>query len=158
MTSDESITVVPFTADKEAEWSSFLAASANGTLFHDIDFLAYHPPGRFEFHHLLFYRKGVLIALLPAGIASSGGWQVLESPAGASIGGFVLAPGLSALVLIDLCRSVQEYVQSKGWGGIEMRIPPAIYQQVPTDALGFALAATRFSLVRRALTICVPFS
>jgi hypothetical protein len=156
MTADDAITVVPFATDKEAEWASFLAASANGTLFHDLAFLAYHPAGRFDFHHLLFSRKGVLCALLPAAVSMVEGTRMLVSPAGASIGGFALAPGLSPLVLIDLCRSVQDYARGKGWDGIEMRIPPGIYHREPNDGLGFALAATGFSLVRRWLTICIP--
>jgi hypothetical protein len=156
MPDGDEITVVPFSAEKEAEWTSFLQTAANATLFHDLAFLAYHPPGRFNFHHLLVRRKGAVVAVLPAALSSVGGKQLLLSPAGASVGGFALAPGLSALVVVELCRRVQEYARSNGFGGIEMRIPPGIYHREPNDTLGFALTATGFALAQRWLTICVP--
>jgi hypothetical protein len=33
-------------------WRAFLHDSNNATLFHDLDFLGYHPPDRYDFRHL----------------------------------------------------------------------------------------------------------
>jgi len=61
------ITAVPLGTSEEI-WQGFLARSANGTLFHDLDFLRYHPPGRFRFHHLMLIHDGEPIALFPGGL------------------------------------------------------------------------------------------
>jgi len=55
------------------EWEKFVSESNNGTIFHYQQFLAYHPPGRFEDHNLLFFQKGKLLSLLPAVISSRRG-------------------------------------------------------------------------------------
>ena len=48
--------VEPLRPGEELAWAEFLAASENGTLFHDLQFLAYHPTGRFV-TELRFVRK-----------------------------------------------------------------------------------------------------
>src|SRR5262249_61363849 len=87
------ITVEPLAAD-EAVWENFLAHAPNGTLFHDLRFLRYHPPDRFRFHHLVFQRNGELVALLPGGLASNAERPMFSSPLGASIGGLAGNGGL----------------------------------------------------------------
>jgi hypothetical protein len=71
--------------------SELLARSANGTLFHDLRFLRYHPADRFEFHHLVLRRKGKPIALLPGGLCRAADPPMFSSPLGASIGGVAVA-------------------------------------------------------------------
>src|ERR1700674_4816406 len=97
------ISVEPLGADV-SEWDQFLAHSVNGTLFHDLRFLRYHPTDRFRFHHLMLRRDGQPVALLPGGISGTAERPVFCSPLGASIGGPAVAPGFGAehaLNLID---------------------------------------------------------
>jgi Acetyltransferase (GNAT) domain len=146
----ELIKVEPYDATLAQEWKSFLATSDNGTLFHDLDFLAYHPQGRFETHHLLFSRAGERVALLPAAlVAEEDGRPWLKSPYGASIGGFVLPPSQSPLVTLELCASLKDHARSLGCGGVEMRIPPAVYHRACGETQSFALAAAGFTLSQR---------
>jgi hypothetical protein len=87
LTSCDAITVHPYEPGQATEWKAFLEASNNGTLFHDLDFLAYHPLERFDTHHLMFRQNGKLIALLPAAIVSEpDDRRFLKSPYGASVG------------------------------------------------------------------------
>src|SRR5215468_3242705 len=101
----ERIDVVPFEPRHRDEWRTFVAASDNGTLFHDLDFLDYHRAGRFEEHHLLFFDRGELVAVLPAAIVpGANGARRLASPYGASIGGFVMPAHQPAELTIAVCH------------------------------------------------------
>src|SRR6185369_10813793 len=78
-------------AEGEAEaWRRFLAGSATGCLFHELDFLAYHPTGRFRFEHLVAEEAGQIVALVPGGTVERDGCTIFRSPLGASFGGPVL--------------------------------------------------------------------
>lgn len=157
MTSDDMIAIRPFQRNQAADWKAFLADSNNGTLFHDLDFLAYHPPERFEPHHLMFSEGGKLAALLPAAIVPEpDGRPFLKSPYGGSVGGFALPVGQRALTTIGLVPILQQYATGLGVAGIEMRIGPNIYAHEPNDALSFALAASGFTLSRRWLGHAIP--
>lgn len=154
--------VCPITIDRyresdAAKWRAFVEESNNGTLFHAIDFLAYHPPDKFETHHLLFRENGQLIALLPAAIVTENdGSRILKSPYGASVGGFVLPDGQSAAATLRLVSRMQEYVCSLGLSGAELRLAPQVYAERPNGNLEFALAASGFVLSKRWLTMIIP--
>jgi hypothetical protein len=150
MRNAELIDVVPFESRHHDQWQEFVKASDSGTLFHDLDFLAYHPAGRFNEHHLLFYYRGQLAAVLPAALVpGADGDQRLTSPYGASIGGFVLPEHQPAELTIALCRRLQEYARDLGVSRIDMRIGPSYYNRCPGEGLGFALAAAGFTLSQR---------
>src|SRR5207237_970692 len=84
---DTSIRVVPYNSALHKElWDAFVSRSMNGTVFHTQQFLDYHPNGRFQFQHLLFYSGEHLVAVLPGGIRNG---NIFESPLGASYGSFV---------------------------------------------------------------------
>jgi len=153
MICSEAETVSRYQPSEAAEWRAFLAESSNGTLFHDLDFLEYHPPERFDTHHLIFKRNGKLIALLPAAVVTEpDGRSFLKSPYGGSVGGLVLPLGHNAITTLRLVHLLQGYASSLELAGIEMRIGPNIYDKCPNDELSFALTASGFTLTRRWLS------
>jgi len=157
MTSSDDITIERFESDKASEWKSFLGSSNNGTLFHDLDFLSYHPEGRFDTHHLMFYRDGKLIAVLPAAVVTDpDGRRFLKSPYGASVGGIVLPPHMSTRSILDIVGKLQEYIRTLGLDGIEMRLGPFIYMRHFSQSLEFALAVRKFVLNARWLCFIKP--
>lgn len=134
------------------QWKKFLEASSNGTLFHDLEFLAYNRHKNIRTRHLVFCEDGRTAALLPAAVvASPEGGAILESPYGASVGGMVLPPGQPAEQTRRLIRRLREYAAENGLRGIEMRIGPPAYLRAPHDHLGYALFAEGFQLIRRRL-------
>jgi hypothetical protein len=149
----ERVTVERYRAEHAAEWEAFLAASNNGTLFHDLRFLSYHPPGRFNIHHLLFRRGAELVGILPAGVVQEpDGRLFLKSPYGGSVGGCALPVRQGVETTLALVSSLQEYVVAEKWAGIEMRIGPAIYCQCPNESMGYVLLARGFVVARRWLS------
>ena len=84
-----SVRIEKYTEDKKQIWNFFVKNSNNGTLFHDLDFLSYHPEDRFNEHHLMFYRKDNLISVMPMALSETDGKKVAKSPYGGSYGGII---------------------------------------------------------------------
>ncbi len=136
-------------------WQAFVARSPNATLFHDLDFLAYHHD-TIAFHHLLIRGDGNLVAIVPGGVVESAdGTKIWRSPAGASIGGPAFALRASgakpALArgprLDDVMASVGallDYARAQGWSSIEMTLPPSVYHPEVGDIVSFALVRHGF--------------
>jgi hypothetical protein len=157
MTAEEKIRVQPCHSSQAAEWKAFLTRSNNGVLFHDLDFLAYHPPDRFQVHNLMFYESDRLIALLPAAVeVEADGRRFLKSPYGASVGGLVLPPRLSVGTALELVSRLKNFAAAQRLQGIEMRIGPNVYLQEPNDLLSFSLMVSGFQLTHRWLSFVIP--
>jgi hypothetical protein len=149
------ITVEPIGVD-EPGWEAFLAKSANGTLFHDLRFLRYHPNDRFRFHHLIFKQRGKPIALLPGGLTGTAEGPTFCSPLGASIGGFVVNAGLRAQTAVDLVNVLQDHAAKQGWVGVELTLPPHCYAFETSGVIEFALFCGGFRLAHRWLCHVLP--
>ncbi len=140
-------------------WKRFLAESVNGTLFHDLDFLAYHPVGRFRIHNLIFSADDRVLALLPASIISDGaGRPVLRSPYGASFGGFVVGRRLPLRHALALVACLQEHARACDFASVELVLGPSVYADPHQDLPGFALAASGFRLAQRWVNPMIPLS
>ncbi|MGH7814704.1 MAG: GNAT family N-acetyltransferase [Candidatus Binataceae bacterium] len=153
------ISVVPFEPGRAAEWKKFLSESDNGTLFHDLDFLNYHSPDKFNTCHLMFYREAKLLAMMPAAIETeTGGRRFLKSPYGASIGGFVLPAALKTATLLQIVGELQQYAVRRGLAGVELRIGPSAYLRQPNELQPFCLIARGFALKHGWLLYLTPLA
>jgi Acetyltransferase (GNAT) domain len=145
---DEVVTAMQLGAD-ERLWQDFLSRSANGTIFHDLDFLRYHPRGRFRFHHIIFTRRGKPVALMPGGIEGSDERLIFCSPLGASIGGPAVTADLNAKLAESIVEALQNYARQQGWAGIRITLPPHYYSFETADLITFALFCKGFKLEHR---------
>jgi hypothetical protein len=150
------ITLAPLSAGQEQDWARFLAASPNATLFHRLDFLAYHPKERFRFHHLLAQQNGKPVAAIPGGLIERDGRRVFASPVGASVGGPAVRPGARTGEILALVEALQDYAKAQGWNGIEITIPPAAYAPDIGEMLSFALFGRGFTLQHRWMCPMLP--
>lgn len=140
MSSD--IRVIPASPEHAGRWNHFVKESNNGTVFHGLDFLAYHEKKCFDFHHLMFLREDELVAVLP-GARSNGAYR---SPAGASFGGFVSRAGLP---LAEADHIVKSFIMYCGETGIREAIltpPMQVYHDTPDEVLEYAMLYNGFSL------------
>jgi Acetyltransferase (GNAT) domain len=143
----------PYCPDDAGAWKVFLAGSNNGTLFHDLDFLDYHPPRKYDFRHLIGLRENCIEALIPGAVSEEG---IFVSLAGASIGGPVVKKSITAEACLHLVETLQFYSGSAGWRGIEFTLPPPIYQDEPDQKIEFALHRSGFELVHRSMPLLIP--
>lgn len=154
--SASAVTVAPLGADEQV-WQQFLVGSANATLFHDLDFLRYHPADRFRFHHLVFRQNGKPVAVLPGGLSNAGERPMYCSPLGASVGGPAVAGAhLRADLAVTLIEVLQDYAREQGWGGIEITLPPDCYHPNTAELIAFALFYCGFHLAHRWLCHIIP--
>ncbi len=117
----------------------------NGTVFHKQQFLQYHPAGRFDFHHLLFFEGKHLVAVLPGGWKQNG--SVYESPAGSSYGSFVVKD-ISADTALGIVAAFENYVSDHSIAEVFLTSAPVIYQPHITQNLEFALLYKGFAYQR----------
>ncbi len=146
---DHGITVSPFQPGEESLWADFLARSANGAIYHDPDFLAYHPPDRFRFHHLVFRRRGEVIALLPGALDGEAGSAVLRSTAGASFGGLVLPHRTAAETVVELYAALKDYAAGRSWSALEVTLAQPSVDPATSQSQSFAMMLAGFALQHR---------
>lgn len=121
---------------RKAEWDAFVRSSNNGTMFHLQQFLEYHPPGKFPFHHLMFYDDdGKLQAVLPGGLDTL---RIYESPIGASYGSFVVGD-LKFHETLRVIDAFEDYCWKEGIREVYLTSAPFIYQKELSHNLEYAL-------------------
>jgi hypothetical protein len=153
---EEPVEISPLEDAGRKEWQDFLARSDNGCLFHDLDFLDYHPPGRFRFHHLVARQKGKVLALIPGGLIGDRERPVFSSPVGASVGGPVIDSRMRTAQGIALVTSLQAHAAKHAWAGLKITLAPAIYNVRTQDLVAFSLFCRGFKLEHRWNCYVVP--
>jgi hypothetical protein len=136
-------------------WDRFVRRSMNGTEFHLQRFLAYHPEGKFNFDHLLFYEGERLVALLPGGVSADG--QAYESPMGSSYGSFVVED-ISADTALAIVEAFKLYLRDRGFKRVFLTGPPVIYQPILTQNLEFALLYKGFAYQRHYISHAIDIT
>ncbi|MBU0650186.1 peptidoglycan bridge formation glycyltransferase FemA/FemB family protein [Patescibacteria group bacterium] len=119
---------------QDSNWDQFVDRSNNGTIFHKLSFLQYHPQERFNFHNLAFYEGNKLVAVLPGCVTE----DIYKSPAGASYGGFVTKNvGLETIeAVVD---SFITYVKKCGIHEIFLTPAPRAYVKYPNELFEYVL-------------------
>ncbi|OGC70600.1 hypothetical protein A2415_02430 [candidate division WWE3 bacterium RIFOXYC1_FULL_39_7] len=116
------------------EWDKFVDSSDNGTIFHKLHFLKYHPENRFDFHNLAFYDDNKLIAVLPGGVKDG----VFKSPMGASYGSFAM-PDLTLEKQEGVIDAFLEYAKQMDFREIYLTPPPVVYYKTQNQIDRFLL-------------------
>lgn len=150
----EPIHVRPYEERDAASWNAFVADAANGTVFHQRRFLAYHPRGRFRDASLVFAKRGRTLAVLPAAEGEMGSRRTLRSHPGSSYGGLVIRPGLGAEDCDALVAALLRSARDGGFSRIELRSAPRVFQLELCDALDFAYYRHGFRPERFELSTC----
>jgi len=136
-------------------WEEFWQGANNGTLFHSLKFMSYHPADRFKQHHLGFKRKGNLVGIFLGAERDEDGVKTWVSHPGASYGGPAWSTKLRYHHLESLITALIGYAKTQGFGRIRMTPPPAVYNTIPEESLQFALMRHGFTIARSELTQAV---
>ncbi len=135
------ITIRKYAPEQRAEWEAFVAASNNGTMFHTQAFLDYHEPGKFNFDHLMIYRDGELVGLLPGGVKDGG--RVFWSPVGASYGSIV-TKDIHFKPALEIVDGLLEYFRVNGFSDIYLIPPPLVYSLNYSQHIEYAMLYRKF--------------
>jgi len=141
-----------FTEKDHKSWEDFVAKANNGTIFHSLKFLGYHPPDRFRDHHLIIRERSNIIALFPA-VADK---TTIVSHKGASYGGFVLDDDLGIHTIYLMVEHVVQHFRTQGFEKIVLTQPPLIYYRNPNQYIDFALVKNNFEYLKRDVTAVIP--
>jgi hypothetical protein len=153
------IEVVKYSANYKDAWDAFVRASKNGTFLFYRDYMDYHAD-RFEDHSLLFYKKGKLLALLPANVVGT----EVQSHGGLSYGGIVSGAGMKAQLMLDVFDAMMLYYKEQGFEAVNYKTIPHIYHQHPAEEDLYALFRNKAALYRRDLNTvislrdCLPYN
>lgn len=144
--------VSKFTEKDYKHWEEFVKQANNGTIFHTLKFLSYHPPERFKNYHLLIKEKENIIALFPAVIED----QTVISHKGASYGGFVLKSGLGIHDIYLCVAHLVEFLKKEGIKKVILTQTPLVYYREPNQYIDFVLMKHRFKYKKREVTAVIP--
>jgi hypothetical protein len=138
-----------YTDSDRAAWEAFVVQANNGTMFHQQAFLAYHPPERFRWHHIMIFELGVnteeLVAVIPGGLRKDfHDRDVFWSPTGASYGGIVMRDESfeRSLAVVD---AFLVYATSQHWSGVYVIPPPVVYNRTMTQHIEYAMLYRKFT-------------
>ncbi len=126
--------VIKYSDEWKEKWDRFVLQSNNGTMFHLQKFLDYHTPGKFNFDHLIFLKKGKIEALLPGAIRNG----VFESPIGASYGSIV-TKDIKFAEAIEIISALIDYGSRNNIKEFELTPAPMIYEKYQNQNLEFAM-------------------
>lgn len=148
------ISIVVCTKDKHDTWNAFVDASNNGTIFHRLDFLEYHPEGRFKFHNLMFYKGEELLAVLPGGLSG----DMFKSPMGASFGGFVTGARLGLQDADAIVKTFLRYCASNSIKEVYLTPPMQIYCSTFNESMEYAMHYNHFITISSLFSSVIDFS
>lgn len=147
------VEAVPYSGEGSDEWNDFVVKSNNGTLFHRLDFLDYHPDDKFEEHNLMFYYKGQnLLGVMPLAIDEEEGRRVARSPYGGSYGGIVVEDDIPFRRVDDMVEALVDYLEEKSVDEAIVRNAPREQNPVPSSYTEFHYSHKGFEIEDREVT------
>lgn len=152
----EVIEAVPYNKSLKEAWNTFVAESKNGTFLFHRDYMDYHAD-RFIDCSLLFYKKGELLALLPANYAKER--QTVYSHGGLTYGGIVLSKRISVADTMQVMSSAMEWMRrSLGAERWIYKPIPHIYHRVPAEEDLYALFRQGAALKARSVSSAIDYT
>ncbi|MBD5217154.1 MAG: GNAT family N-acetyltransferase [Bacteroidales bacterium] len=148
--------IVRYESSRKQQWDSFVRESRNATFLFLRDYMEYHSD-RFEDHSLLAYRKGKLLAILPANAVG----DTLYSHQGLTYGGWLLPMRhIDAEDVLCLFEAWNDYAPAHGFRGCVYKPVPYIYTRRPAQEDLYALhrfgARISASLISNAIYLPDP--
>jgi len=124
-------------------WNEFIASAKNGTFLFNRNFMDYHKD-RFEDYSLLCFKKGKLIAVLPANYKDS----KLYSHQGLTYGGFVIPTKIKFEDYLLIFENVLKYLSDNKIDQLFLKELPAIYTTEPSGEFEYVQFLLEASIIR----------
>lgn len=136
-----SLTVRPYTENKELLWDKFvMEESMNGTFLQTRKFINYHAPGKFRDCSMMFYKGETLVAVILACEIEVDGEKVFFSHKGTTFGGIIISNGIySSTAVVELMDVFENELVLKGYNKCYLKMTPEIFQKSNTVLLEYIL-------------------
>ncbi len=141
-----------YTEAHRAEWDRFIRRSLQGNLFNQQRFFDYHPPDRFQHRHLIFRKKGHIIAVWPGAYRDEDGLKAWTSHPGASYGGLLIREDVSLIYVHRLLHDLIEVAKDEGIERLRCTPPPIFYHRRIGDSVEFTLRRAGFTYLKQDYT------
>jgi len=136
----------------KTEWDRFIRRAVQGNFFHTQKFFDYHPEGRFNHRHLIFRKKGHIIAVWPGAYRDEDGLKSWTSHPGSSYGGLVLRDDVDLLATHRLIKDLVDVAKEEGIERLRCTIPPLMYHRRSSDMVEFSLRRAGFKYLKQDYT------
>ena len=140
----------------ENEWDEFVEKkSLNGTFLHTRKFYNHNPLNKNGDSSFLFYKRKVLIAVIPGIVVLEGGSKILDSHFRATYGGFVFSESVGIREAVNIVQLYVEEAKKLNIKEIVIRSPFKILYKRNNDVFDYALWYHQFSVKFRELEIAI---
>ncbi|MBP5348027.1 MAG: GNAT family N-acetyltransferase [Bacteroidaceae bacterium] len=142
-------------ADREL-WNRFVKSSKNGTFLFDRGYMDYHSD-RFTDCSLMFYKKGALLALLPANWLKDE--NTVQSHGGLTYGGLITGANFTAEDALEVFRCAIDWMKGN-LGAVRWiyKPVPRIYSSLPADEDLYALSQNGATIKKREISSIVDLT
>lgn len=142
---------IRYSVEKETEWNKFVSESRNGTFLLMRRYMEYHS-NRFHDFSLIFYKKGEIVAMLPAHISDN----TLYSHNGLTYGGLILSHSTTTETVMEIFRTMRDYLhRHTDVTRLVYRPTPHIYHRYPCEEDLYALFRFNAALTERKISSTV---
>ncbi|MBO6077179.1 MAG: GNAT family N-acetyltransferase [Bacteroidaceae bacterium] len=154
--SNNKVMAVPYEPAHREIWNRFVKSSKNGTFLMDRGYMDYHSD-RFTDCSLMFYKKGALLALLPANWVKDE--STVQSHGGLTYGGLITGANFTAEDALEVFRCAIEWMK-KNLGAVRWiyKPVPRIYSSLPADEDLYALSQNGAIIKKREISSIVDLS
>lgn len=154
------LTLVPFNPTDAPEWDAFVRSrSRNGIIFHERQFIGYHPAERFVDCSMLFRDGPHVRGVMPAAwVTSPEGKKSVVSHPGSSAGGLVFHRHATLREVLEMIEVAIHYYRSNGGSALELRLAEPIFADPVDGELPYVLWHRGFKLRTREVSSCVPLT
>lgn len=139
--------VIKYGISHKNAWNDFIKNAKNATFLFERDFMDYHAD-RFTDHSLMVFKKGKLVAVLPANIQEN----TLHSHQGLTYGGLVLGKRTNFEDVVAIVTQLLKFLESEAVATLNLKLLPHIYHLLPSDEIAHLLFVLQAKLTRRDLS------
>ena len=146
----ELVELRPYSPTLATEWDAFVDKAKNGTFLYKRGYMDYHAD-RFTDCSLMFYKRGELVALLPANYSKER--CAVCSHGGLTYGGLILSENITAVDTMQAMLCAKEWMRrtlnAEHW---YYKPIPHIYHRVPAEEDLYALFRNQATLESRSIS------
>lgn len=147
-----------YTEEHRDEWERFVRRAVQGTLFHSQKFFDYHPEGRFNHRHLIFRKKGHIVAVWPGAYRDEDGLKSWTSHPGASYGGLITRDDIDLINVHRMIYDLIEVAKQEGIERLRCTPPPQFYHRRPSDTVEYAMLRAGFGYLKQDYTQAIDLT